>query len=128
MSRGVGEIEGWSAVAWVAGMGAGVLVAAGILWMLARGASDRPPEAPTYRTAGSPGSRRRSHLRGLAIVVLVVGLLSQLSYAGLYVELVRAAFGAPVRPSISGDLFFWVFLVDATVAGGALASGWRSTD
>ena len=50
------DISGWAAVAWVAGMGGEVLLAAGIAWLRARSFRDRSAELPTYRTVGKRGS------------------------------------------------------------------------
>ena len=125
MARGIGDVEGWRAVAWVAGMGFSVMLVAGVLWYRARSLRDEPRQVATYRTVGREGSRRASDLRGLVTVLVGVGALSQLLYLGLYVELVQWLFDAPESPRISGDLFFWVVLVNETCAAAALYAGWR---
>lgn len=123
----MGTVEGWPAVAWVAGLGAGVILAASILWVRARALRESPAKPPTYRTVGTGGGNRASQVRGLALVLVAIGLLSQLLYVGLYVELARWLLGARERPHMEGDLFFWVFLVDITCAGASLFTGWRDS-
>jgi hypothetical protein len=59
-------------------------------------------------------------------VLVAICVLSQLLYVGLYIELARWLLGAREAPRIAGDLFFWVFLVDATCVGGALFTGLKS--
>ncbi len=126
MARGIGDVTGWPAVAWVAGMGAATLLSAGVLWLRARSIRDQPAELPTYRTAGSPGSRRASELRGLAVVLVGLCVISQLLYVGLWLELVQWLLGDRDVPRITGDLFFWGLLVNGTSVGGALYTGLRS--
>jgi hypothetical protein len=128
VARGIGDIEGWPAVAWVAGMGAGLLLTAGILWLRSRSFRDEPAELPSYRTAGAAGSHRASEVRALAIVLVVICMLSQLLYVALYIELAQWLLGARERPRITGDLFFWVFLVDVTCAGASLFTGWSRSE
>lgn len=123
VARGIGDVQGWSAVEWVAGMGAGLIVAAGILWWRSRSFRDQPRVRATYRTVGSPGSHVRSNLRALAGLLIAIFALTQLLYVGLYIELVQWLLGGREPPRISGDLFFWVLLVSGTCAGGAVYSG-----
>jgi hypothetical protein len=128
MARGVGDVEGWKAVAWVAGNGAVLLLSAGALWLRARSFRNVPGRTATYREAGSPGATytlRAAEVRGLAIVLLVVAALGQLLYVGLYYELASWLLGGLLAPKMSGDLFFWVLLVSVTCAGGALGTGWK---
>lgn len=124
VARG-GDVEGWAAIAWVAGMGAGLLLTSGVLWLRSRCFRDVPAQLPTYRTAGTPGSSNASELRALAIVLVVINVLSQFLYVGLYVELAQWLLGAREQPRISPALFFWVFLVNATCAGASLYTGWK---
>jgi hypothetical protein len=125
VARGVGEVEGWPAVASVAGLGVVMLVAAGVLLWRARSLADQPRTASVYR-GGAAGSQRASNVRGLAVILLALCVVSQLLYTGLYVEVVRWLLGATEPPWISGDLFFWVVLVDGTCVAGALLSGLRN--
>ncbi len=124
MSRGVDQIEGWPAVAWVAGMGVAVIGTAGLLWLRSRSFPDRPPEAATYRSPGGPGSRTGSDLRGLALVLTALCALSQLLYCGLYVVLGEWLLRGTTRPRITIGLFFWVFLVNGTCVGASLYKAW----
>lgn len=125
MARGLGIVEGWPAVAWVAGMGAAQLLTAGVLWLRSRSFRGTRAVPPVYRTA--PDERRRGkNARGLAIVMISLCALSQLLYVGLHVELVQWLLGGRGRPHIEGDLFFWVFLVNGSCVIGALCDGWRS--
>ena len=128
MARGVGDIYGWPAVEWVAGMGLAMLLTGGILYLRSRSFRDRPPEAATYRSAGSPGSDEGAEMRATAIVIIAIGALSQLLYVGLYFELVCWLFGARERPRLTGDLFVWVLIVDATCAGAALYTSFKRSD
>jgi hypothetical protein len=125
VSRGIDYVEGWSAVAWVAGTGGGTLLAAFGFWLLARTRRDRRATVASYRAEASAASRGADNARGLAVVLLVIALVSQLLYVGLYVELVRWRLGAPEPPRIVFGLFFWVLLVCATSVGGALAAAWQ---
>ena len=109
-------------------MGAGLILAAGILWWRSRSFRDRPREPATYRTVGSPGSHVRSNLRALAGLLVAIFALTQLPYVGVYIELVQWLLGGRAAPRISGDLFFWVLLVSGMCAGGAVYSGSRSLD
>ena len=127
MARGIGVIEGWPAIAWVGGMGAGLLLSAGVLWLRARSFRDERAAPPTYRSAGASGSSRGAEMRALAVLMVSLCVLSQLLYAGLHVELVQWLLGARERPHIEGELFFWVLLVNGTCAGGALYSTWRKS-
>ena len=124
MTRGIGDVEGWPAVAWVAGMGATLLLTAGILWLRARSFRDHAPTLPTYRTVEAPGSNMGSEARSLAIILVVICGVSQLLYVALYIELAQWLLGARERPRLSGDLFFWVLLVNGTCAGASLYTGW----
>jgi hypothetical protein len=128
MARGIGEIDGWPAVEWVAGLGLAMVLAAGIVYLRSRSFRDTPPEAATYRSAGSPGSNRGAETRTTAIAILAIGVLSQLLYVGLYFELVCWLFGARERPRMTGDLFFWVFVIDATFAGAAIYTSFKRSD
>lgn len=126
MARGVGEIQGWPAVAWVAGCGAVLLLLAGVLYWRARSHRDKPATLPTYRSAGAAGSTRAANLIGLAIILVLLCAVTQLLYVGLYIELAQWLLGAREPPRISGDLFFWVLIIDVTCAGGAAYSGLRN--
>lgn len=101
MTRGVGDVEGWPAVA---------------------------PILATYRTAGAPGSMKRANTRHLAIFLVSLCALSQLLYVALYIELAQWLLGARERPRLSGDLFFLVLLVVGTFAGASLYTGWKKSD
>jgi len=109
-------------------MGAALILTAGVLWWRSRAFRDKPAVLPSYRTTGAPGSSRASDLRGLAVFLVALCVLSQLFYGGLYVELAQWLLGARARPHISGDLFFWVLLVNGTCAGGSLYTGWKKSD
>jgi hypothetical protein len=125
MARGIGDVEGWPAVEWVAGMGAVVLLTAGFLWYRARSFHDRPAVPPTYRVAGAPGSSDGGELRAISLLVVAIGMASQLLYLGVYLELAQWLLGARERPRLSGDLFFWVLLVNGTCAGASLYTAIR---
>lgn len=125
VSRGIDVVEGWAAVAWVAGVGAGLLLTAGVLWLRARSLRDEPAVLPGYRSAGAVGSYGRANVRALAVLMVALSIVSQLLYVGLYVELVRWSLGAREPPSIVIGLFFWVLLVTGTSAGASLYSAWQ---
>ena len=128
MARGIDYAEGWAAVAWVAGMGATTILAAGLLWLRARGLRDEPKLLPSYRSAGAPGSTRASQTRALAVLLLVIGAFAQLLYVGLYIELAQWLLGASTRPRITIALFFWVLLVNTTCVGASLYTGWKKEE
>jgi hypothetical protein len=123
-----GNVVGWPAVLWVAGMGAGLLLSAAVLWIRAATLRDRPAVRATYRTTGTPGSDRASEARACAILLVVLFVLSQLLYIGVHIELLEWLLTGRDRPLLSPHLFFWVFLVNATCAGGALYTGLRPSD
>jgi hypothetical protein len=124
VQHGVDVIEGWAAVACVAGVGGGLLLTAGVLSLRSRSLRDDRSVPATYRTEGEEGSSRGRNTRELALVMVVLGVLSQLLYVGLYVELAGWLLGAKEPPSVVIALFFWVLLAAATSAGAALYTGW----
>jgi hypothetical protein len=127
VARGIDVVEGWPAVAWVAGMGAGLLLTAGVLWLRSRSFRDEPAVLPGYRSAGADGSRRGADMRALAVLMVSLCVLSQLLYVGLYVELVQWLLGAREQPRIVIALFFWVLLVNGTCAGASLYTAWKES-
>ena len=105
------DIEGWPAVAWVAGLGGTVLLAAGVAALRARAFRDRKRQQATYRTATDPGSNTSSSL--LAV--------TQLLYVWVYVELLQWQLGSSRQiPRVSPHLFFWVALITMTCVGATL--------
>ncbi|NOU26753.1 MAG: hypothetical protein HOO96_02510 [Polyangiaceae bacterium] len=124
----MGEVDGWPAVEWVAGMGLAMVLSAGILYLRSRSFRDTPSEPATYRSAGSPGSDTGAEMRATAIAIIAIGALSQLLYVGLYFELACWVLGAREPPRLTGALFVWVFIVDATCAGAALYTSFKRSD
>lgn len=114
-------MSGWPAVAWVSGLGAALLVGAGIVYLRARGIRDRAASLPSYRSEGHKGSNAGG-LRDLAFVLLFLFAISQLLYLGLYIELVGWLLGGRDSPRIFSELFFWVLLIFGTFLGGAMYS------
>jgi len=127
MSRGIDVVEGWPAVAWVAGMGAGLLLTAGVLWLRSRSFHDTPAVLPSYRTEGTKGSSEGAEMRSGAFLLVLLSALSQLLYVGLYIELAQWMLGAREPPSIVIGLFFWVILVTGTCAGASLYTAWKKS-
>jgi len=128
VSRGPDYVEGWPAIAWVGGTGAGLLLCAGVLWAVSYAFPAETAELASYRTEARSGSGRRETLRGLAILLVALCVLTQLLYVGLYIELVQWRLGARQPPRVFVQLFFWVFLVDATCAGASLYTGLKRPD
>jgi hypothetical protein len=125
--RGSDYVEGWPAIAWVAGTGAGLLLTAGLLWLSSYAFPATTPVLASYRTeARGPG--RREDLRGLAVLLVALCVITQLLYVGLYIELVQWRLGARQPPRVFSQIFFWVFLVDATCAGASLYTGLKRPD
>jgi hypothetical protein len=123
------DIIGWPAVAWVAGLGGSVLLAASVAALRARAFQDRPREQATYRTAGNAGSNTSSELRGLAILMLVLFAVTQLLYVWVYVELAQwQLFWSGQPPRVSPHLFFWVCLVTITCVGATLHAAVTARD
>lgn len=125
MAHGTDFVEGWPAVAWVAGTGVGLLLTAGVLWLRSRSLRGRRAALASYRTEETIASQDAQSARALAVLMVTLCVASQLLYVGLYVELVRWLLGAHEPPRIVFGLFFWVLLVCATSAGGALYTGWK---
>jgi len=126
MARGIGDIEGWPSVALVAGMGAGLILSAGVLWLRARWLRDQSAVLPSYRTVGTPASYEASNARALAWLLIGLCVVSELLYVGVYIELGQWLLGAKEPPRIVGDIFFWVLLINGTCAGASLYTGWKS--
>ena len=115
------DIEGWPAVAWVAGLGGTVLLAAGVAALRARAFRDRKRQQATYRTATDPGSNTSSSLRAVAVLMLVLFAVTQLLYVWVYVELLQWQLGSSRQiPRVSPHLFFWVALITMTCVGATL--------
>jgi len=120
----VNEIEGWSAVASVAGAGAVLMLVAGTLWFRSLWLPDARAEQPTYRSKGSAGSHEASDARAMALILVALCVVTQLLYVGMYWELALRLRGGSREPRVVVGLLFWVLLVDGTSAVGALLAGW----
>ncbi|MBI2395973.1 MAG: hypothetical protein HYV09_40800 [Deltaproteobacteria bacterium] len=120
MARGVGYVSGWPAVYWVAGLGAALLIGAGICYLRSRSFTDGTPEAPGYRSEGRAGAGVAETLRGLAVILALLFAISQLLYVWMYVELAQWLAGSAFPPRIVFDLFFWVLLICGTFLGACI--------
>jgi hypothetical protein len=123
MSHGPDYIEGWPAVAWVAGIGAASLLGSAILRLAARGHPARVDASETYRAEQTRGDSIGDHRRALALLLFVQAILSQLLYVWMYVELAYWSRGDRQPPRVFVHNLFWVALVCGTVVLGALFTG-----
>ncbi len=112
-------VEGWRAIAWIAGTGGALILCAAILWAFSCFLVDAEQTATTYREQGRAGSNRRRELRGLALVLVGIAVVTQLLYGAVYVELVAWLLGGRSPPRAAELLLQIVVLVDATCAVGA---------
>jgi len=124
LANKVDVIDGWSAVACVAGAGAVLLVVAGTLWLRSLWLPDARAEQPTYRSKGSAGSHEASEARAMALILVALCVVTQVLYVGMYWELLLWLRGGWREPQVVAGLLFWVLLIDGTSAVGALLAGW----
>ncbi len=118
MSRGVGTVVGWKAIAWVAGTGLALLVPSVVFYFRVRSERGRSRRDDAYRSAPAQTSDDDFRL-AMLLATLVV---SQLLYVGVYIEAVAWLSGIGAPPSIHFDLFAWVVLIAFSVILGAVAS------
>lgn len=125
MARAADYIEGWPAVVAAAGLGAVLLLCACFLWGYSYAFPAARSALATYRNEAPSSGGRRSDLRGLALLLVALCVVTQLLYANLYIELAQWLAGAREPPRVFVQAFFWVALVDLTCAGACVYTGVR---
>jgi len=118
MSRGAGTIEGWPAVAWVAGTGLALLIPALVFYVRVRRERSRARADDAYRSVPTQGSDDDFRL----VMLLLTLVVSQLLYVGVYIEAAGWIWRKTAPPNIQFDLFAWVVLIVFSVVLGAVVS------
>jgi hypothetical protein len=126
VARGPGDIHGWYAVGWVGGLGAALLLGAAIVFVRARWLPAVEAKHASYRSEGVSEDDRASTLRGAGVFCIVLSVLVQLLYAGMYIELVRWLRGTGDPPHVDATGFFWVFIIIGSAGLGAVWSSLAS--